>query len=138
MRGRMTHEEDRWRETSALTVGGVPVIISHMRSARRKSSVSRARTYAGMGDFWDEQDLSDYWVGTWSVRVDARLKSDDSSAALRRLLMTVRRAVRERCVCSHTLIDSALQHRTRRLTRRSKTDDRTGFILGEKRLYAAG
>ena len=30
----------------------------------RKSSVSKARTYAEMGEFWDEHDLSDFWGKT--------------------------------------------------------------------------
>jgi hypothetical protein len=29
---------------------------------KSKSSISKARSYAEIGEFWDEQDLSDYWT----------------------------------------------------------------------------
>jgi hypothetical protein len=37
---------------------------SRKGAVSRKSSVSKARTYAEIGDFWEEHDLSDYWGKT--------------------------------------------------------------------------
>jgi len=39
----------------------------------RKSSISKCRTHAEIGDFWHENDLSDYWDKTCSVRADVEL-----------------------------------------------------------------
>jgi hypothetical protein len=62
------------------------------RSLGRKSSVSKARTYAAMGEFWDEHDLSDFWGKTRSARADVDLESEESLYAVERELSeTIRR-----------------------------------------------
>ena len=40
---------------------------------RGKSSISKARSYAEIGEFWDKQDLSDYWGKTRKVKFDVVL-----------------------------------------------------------------
>ena len=35
-----------------------------------RSSISRARSYAKIGEFWDEHDLSDFWNKTKKVKFD--------------------------------------------------------------------
>jgi hypothetical protein len=42
----------------------------------RKSSISKARSYAEMGEFWDEHDLSDYWGKTRRVKFDVVLEPE--------------------------------------------------------------
>jgi len=93
------------------------------RSSSRKSSVSKAKTYARIGDFWDEHDLSDYWGKTQSVRADVELESEESLYAIEKgLSQTICRAAKERGVSPHTLINLWLQEKTQRL----KLDSRGG------------
>jgi hypothetical protein len=42
-------------------------IDSRKRGIGRKSSISKSGTYAEIGNFWDEHDLSDYWGKTHPV-----------------------------------------------------------------------
>jgi len=82
----------------------------------RKSSVSKARSYADMGDFWDEHDLSDYWDKTRSVRADADLESEESLYRIEKgLSEIIRRAAKERGVSPHTLVNLWLQEKVQRL-----------------------
>ncbi len=37
---------------------------------KSRSSISKARSYAEIGEFWDEHDLSDFWGKTRKVRFD--------------------------------------------------------------------
>ena len=86
------------------------------RVTRRKSSVSEARTYAEIGDFWDEHDLSDYWDATRGVRADIQLQSEESLYAVEKGLSdTIRRAAKERGVSPHTLINLWLQEKVQKL-----------------------
>ena len=82
----------------------------------RKSSISKARTYAEIGDFWDEHDLSDYWPKTRSVRADVDLESEESLYAVEKgLSETIRRAAKQRGVSPHTLINLWLQEKVQKL-----------------------
>ena len=86
------------------------------KSVKRKSSVSQAATYAGIGDFWDEHDLSDYWGKTRSVRADVDLESEESLYAIEKgLSQTLCRAAKERGVSPHTLINLWLQEKIQKL-----------------------
>lgn len=86
------------------------------RVTRRKSSVSEALTYAEIGDFWDEHDLSDYWDATRPVRADIQLESEESLYAVEKGLSdTIRRAAKERGVSPHTLINLWLQEKVQKL-----------------------
>ncbi|MBI2367048.1 MAG: hypothetical protein HYV01_18910 [Deltaproteobacteria bacterium] len=48
----------------------------------RKSSISKARSYAEMGEFWDEHDLSDYWGKTKRVKFDVVLEPEATGMEL--------------------------------------------------------
>jgi hypothetical protein len=37
---------------------------------KSKSSISKARSYAEIGEFWDEHDLTNYWDKTRKVKFD--------------------------------------------------------------------
>ena len=41
-----------------------------------KSSISKARSYAEIGEFWDEHDLSDFWKKTRKVKFDVVLEPE--------------------------------------------------------------
>lgn len=86
------------------------------RIPRRKSSVSKARTYAEIGEFWDEHDLSDYWGRTRSVRVEVDLESEESLYRIEKgLSESIRRAAKERGVSPHTLVNLWLQEKVQKL-----------------------
>jgi len=86
------------------------------RSNGRKGSVSKARTYAAIADFWDEHDLSDYWDKNRSIRANVDLESEESLYAIERgLSQTICRAAKERGVSPHTLINLWLQEKIQRL-----------------------
>jgi len=91
------------------------------RSLARKSSVSKARTYAAMGEFWDEHDLSDYWDKTRPARADVDLESEESLYAIEKgLSETIRREAKERGVSPHTLINLWLQEKIQKLKPQSR------------------
>jgi hypothetical protein len=86
------------------------------RRSNRKSSISKTRTYAAMGDFWDTHDLSDFWDRTRSVRAAVRLESEESLYSIEKeLSQTIRRAAKERGVSPHTLINLWLQEKVQKL-----------------------
>ena len=43
---------------------------------KSRSSISRARSYAEIGEFWDEYDLSDFWKKTKKVKFDVVLEPE--------------------------------------------------------------
>lgn len=91
------------------------------RSLGRKSSVSKARTYAAMGEFWDEHDLSDFWGKTRPARADVDLESEESLYAIEKgLSETIRREARERGVSPHTLVNLWLQEKVQKLKPQSR------------------
>ncbi len=91
------------------------------RPVGRRSSISKARTYAEMGDFWDEHDLSEYWGQTRSVRAAVSLESEESLYAVEKDLSdTIRRAAKERGVSPHTLVNLWLQEKVQKLKPRPR------------------
>ena len=86
------------------------------RSPGRRSSVSKAQTYAAIGEFWDEHDLSDFWGQTRPARADVDLESEESLYAIEKgLSETIRREAKERGVSPHTLINLWLQEKIQKL-----------------------
>jgi hypothetical protein len=43
---------------------------------KSKSSISKARSYAEIGEFWDEHDLTNYWDKTRKVKFDVVLEPE--------------------------------------------------------------
>jgi hypothetical protein len=41
-----------------------------------KTSISKSCSYTEVGEFWDEQDLSDYWSNTRKVKFDFVLEPE--------------------------------------------------------------
>ena len=86
------------------------------KSVSRKSSVSKAGTYAAIADFWDEHDLSECWDKTRSVGVNVELESEESLYAIEKgLSKTICRAAKERGVSPHTLINLWVQEKIQTL-----------------------
>ena len=40
----------------------------------QRTSISKARTLEGIGDFWDTHSLADYWDQTYEVAFEVRAK----------------------------------------------------------------
>jgi hypothetical protein len=84
--------------------------------AARRSSISEARTYAEIGHFWDDHDLSEHWSRTRSVRIDVDLESEESLYRIEKgLSETIERAAKERGVSPHTLVNLWLQEKVQKL-----------------------
>ena len=91
------------------------------KAAGRRSSVSKARTYGEIGDFWDEHDLSNYWGSTRSVRAEVSMESEESLYAVEKGLSdTIRREAKERGVSPHTLVNLWLQEKVQNLKSRPR------------------
>ena len=91
------------------------------KSLSRRSSVSKARTYAEIGAFWDEHDLSDYWGQTKPARAKVELESEESLYAVEKgLSETIRREARQRGVSPHTLVNLWLQEKIQKLKPQSR------------------
>ena len=43
---------------------------------RSKSSISKARSYKEIGEFWDEHDLAEYWEQTKPVEFEFDIQSE--------------------------------------------------------------
>jgi len=50
-------------------------VVSHEMSKGR-SSVSKARSYLEIGQFWDTHDLADYWEQTHPVEFEVDIRSE--------------------------------------------------------------
>jgi len=91
------------------------------KTRQRRSSVSKAGTYAAIGEFWDEHDLSDYWGKTRPARADVDLESEESLYAVEKgLSETIRREAKERGVSPHTLVNLWLQEKIQKLKPQSR------------------
>ena len=44
--------------------------------ARSRSSISKARSYKEIGEFWDTHDLTDYWDQTKPVEFEVDIESE--------------------------------------------------------------
>jgi len=86
------------------------------KKSRRMSSVSRAGTYAAMGEFWDEHDLTEYWGKTRPARADVDLESEESLYAIEKgLSEVIRHEAKERGISPHTLVNLWLQEKIQKL-----------------------
>jgi len=48
---------------------------SNLAKSRRKTSVSEARSYRVIGEFWDTHDLADYWHRMRPVKFEVAIRS---------------------------------------------------------------
>ena len=81
---------------------------------KNKSSVSRASSYAEIGEFWDQHDLSDYWGKTRKVKFDVAIESEVIYYPIeRKLAERIQSAARERGVSSDTLVNLWLEQKAK-------------------------
>ena len=77
-----------------------------------KSSISKARSYAEIGEFWDEHDLSDFWGKTRKVRFDVVVEPEATYYPIEKgLSEKIQSVARKRGVSSDTLVNRWLEQK---------------------------
>ena len=79
---------------------------------KNKSSVSKARSYREIGEFWDAHELSDFWGKTKKVKFDVDIASEVTYYPIERdLSKKIQSAARTRGVPSDTLVNLWLEQK---------------------------
>jgi hypothetical protein len=77
-----------------------------------RSSISKAKSYKEIGDFWDAHDLSDFWDQTKKVQFEVDIKSEITYCLLdKRLAKQVQSIAQKRGVSADTLINLWVQEK---------------------------
>lgn len=77
-----------------------------------RSSMSKAKSYKEIGDFWDAHDLSDFWDQTKKVQFVVDIKSEITYCSLdKRLAKQVQSIAQKRGVSADTLINLWVQEK---------------------------
>ena len=75
-------------------------------------SISKARSYAEIGEFWEQHDLSGYWGKIRKVKFDVEIESEVNYYAIERdLSEKIQSAARKRGVSSDTLVNLWLEQK---------------------------
>jgi hypothetical protein len=86
---------------------------------KSKSSISKARSYAEIGEFWDEHDLTNYWDKTRKVKFDVVLEPEATYYPVSKdLSEKIQSEARKQGVSSDALINLWLEQKINE--RRSK------------------
>jgi hypothetical protein len=89
-----------------------------------KSSISKARSYAEIGEFWDEHDLSGYWGKTRKVKFDVVLEPEATYYPIAKdLADRIQSEARKQGVSSDALVNLWLEQKIKekRVTRGRKS-----------------
>lgn len=79
---------------------------------RSKSSISKASSYRGIAEFWDSNDLSDYWDQTTEVAFEVDIQSEATYYPVEAALSNrISRLAKKRGVSPETLLNLWLQER---------------------------
>jgi hypothetical protein len=90
---------------------------------KNRSSISNARSYAKIGEFWDEHDLTDYWGKTKKVKFDVVLEPEATYYPVSKTLSEkIQSEARKQGVSSDTLVNLWLEQKINE--RRSKRGGR--------------
>ena len=77
-----------------------------------RSSISQAKSYRKIAEFWDTHDLADYWDQTEPVEFEVEIQSEATYYALeRQLSYKLARAADERGVSAGTLLNIWIQEK---------------------------
>ena len=91
---------------------------------KNKSSISKARSYAEIGEFWDKHDLSEFWSKTRKVKFEVVLEPEATYYPISKDLSDkIQSEARRQGVSSDTLVNLWLEqkikeHRSSRAGRR--------------------
>jgi hypothetical protein len=87
---------------------------------KSKSSMSKARSYAEIGEFWDKHDLSDYWSKTRKVKFDVVLEPEATYYPVAKdLSEKIQSQARKEGVSSYALVNSWLDQKLKEKRRRT-------------------
>jgi len=79
---------------------------------KNKSSISKAQSYAEIGKFWDEHDLSDYWSSTRRVKFDVVLEPEATYYPVSQdLAEEIKSVARKEGVTARTLVNRWLDQK---------------------------
>ena len=77
-----------------------------------RSTISQAKSYKEIGEFWDTHDLADYWDQTEAVEFEVDIQSETTYYALdRQLSQKLTRVAKERGVSAETLLNMWVQEK---------------------------
>ncbi len=81
---------------------------------KRKASISKAWSYAGIGEFWDEHDLADFWKKTKKVKFDVVREPEATCYPVEKgLSEKIQSVARKRGVPSDALVNLWLEQKIR-------------------------
>ena len=79
---------------------------------KNRSTLSKAKTYKEIGDFWDTHDLSDFWEQTKKVKFEVDIQSEITYYSLdKKLANQVQSLAQRRGVSTDTLINLWVQEK---------------------------
>lgn len=77
-----------------------------------ESSISRAKSYREIGEFWDEHDLTDYWEQTEPVEFEVEIESEVRYVALEpTVAVDISKTARRKGVAPETLVNLWLREK---------------------------
>ena len=80
--------------------------------SKDKSSLSGAKSYKEMGDFWDSHDLAEFWNKTREVEFEVEIESEITYYALDKILsIQIQQVAQKRGVSADTLINLWIQEK---------------------------
>lgn len=89
---------------------------------KSKSSISEARSYMDIGEFWDTHDLSDYWGKTRRSRFDVDIESEVTYYPIEQnLSKKIQLLARKQGLSSGTLVNLWLEQKMREQGASSRT-----------------
>jgi len=89
---------------------------------KSKSSISEARSYMDIGEFWDKHDLSDFWEKTRRVRFDVDIESEVTYYPIEQnLSKKIQLLARKQGLSSGTLVNLWLEQKMREQGSSSRT-----------------
>jgi predicted HicB family RNase H-like nuclease len=75
-----------------------------------KSSISKAKSYKEMGEFWDTHDLSEFWDKTREEQFEVNVASEVTYYALDKALSErLQKVAKKRGISTNTLINLWVQ-----------------------------
>jgi len=87
---------------------------------KSKSSISKARSYAEIGEFWDKHDLSDVWPKTRKVKFEVVLEPEATYYPVEKdLAEKIKSVARKQGVPSDTLVNLWLDQKLKETRRRA-------------------
>jgi hypothetical protein len=77
-----------------------------------RSSISQAKSYKEIGEFWDTHDLADYWDQTAPVEFEVDIQPETTYYALeRQLSQKLAKVAEQRGVSAETLLNMWVQEK---------------------------